>query len=76
MPTVAESGFSGFDVNPWFGILAPAGTPAATVKKINTDVNQMLAQKDVIDRFLGEEKPLRFVDVEKAGFFKRLFGGK
>ena len=29
----------------------PAGTPAATVKKINTDVNQMLAQKDVIDRF-------------------------
>ncbi len=51
VPTVAESGFSGFDVNPWFGILAPAGTPAATVKKINTDVNQMLAQKDVIDRF-------------------------
>ena len=51
VPTVAESGFPGFDVNPWFGILAPTGTPAAIVKKINADVNQMLAQKDVIDRF-------------------------
>lgn len=51
VPTVAESGFPGFDVNPWFGILAPAGTPAAAVNKINADVNRMLAQKDVIDRF-------------------------
>jgi tripartite-type tricarboxylate transporter receptor subunit TctC len=51
VPTVAESGFPGFDVNPWFGILTPAGTPAAVVRKINADVNEMLAQKDVIDRF-------------------------
>ena len=51
VPTIAESGFAGFDVNPWFGILVPAGTPAAVTKKINADVNQMLAQKDVIDRF-------------------------
>jgi len=51
VPTVAESGFPGFDVNPWFGILVPAGTPAAVIGKINGDVNQMLAQKDVIDRF-------------------------
>jgi tripartite-type tricarboxylate transporter receptor subunit TctC len=51
VPTVAESGFPGFDVNPWFGILTPAGTPMAVVRKINADVNEMLAQKDVIDRF-------------------------
>jgi len=51
VPTVAESGFPGFDVNPWFGILVPAGTPAAVIGKINGDVNQTLAQKDVIDRF-------------------------
>ena len=51
VPTIAESGFPGFDVNPWFGILVPAGTPAAVIGKINGDVNQMLAQKDVIDRF-------------------------
>lgn len=39
-----------------------------------TDVSE--AYKDVVARFLGEEKPLRFTDVQKAGFLKRLFGGK
>ena len=39
-----------------------------------SDVSE--AYKDVIDRFLGEDKPLRFIDAEKPGFFKRLFGGK
>ena len=48
------------------------GTPAIHMN--GADVSE--AYNDVIDRFLGEEKPLRFVDVEKAGFFKRLFGGK
>lgn len=48
------------------------GTPAIHMN--GSDVSE--AYKDVIDRFLGEDKPLRFVDVEKAGFFKRLFGGK
>ena len=34
------------------------------------------AYKDVIDRFLGEDKPMRFIDAPKQGFFKRIFGGK
>ena len=48
------------------------GIPAVHMQ--GTDVAE--AYKDVIARFLGEEKPLRFVDAQKAGFFKRLFGGK
>jgi septum site-determining protein MinD len=48
------------------------GTPAIHLK--GTDVAE--AYSDVIDRFLGAEKPLRFIEAEKAGFFKRLFGGK
>ena len=48
------------------------GTPAIHLK--GTDVAE--AYSDVIDRFLGAEKPLRFIDAEKPGFFKRLFGGK
>ena len=47
------------------------GTPAVHLK--GTDVAE--AYGDVIDRFLGEEKPLRFITAEKPGFFKRLFGG-
>ena len=38
VPTFAESGFPGFDVDPWWGILAPAGTDAAIVNKVNADV--------------------------------------
>jgi len=48
------------------------GTPVVHLQ--GSDVSE--AFKDVVARFLGEEKPLRFVDAEKTGFFKRLFGGK
>ena len=48
------------------------GVPAIHMK--DSDVSE--AYKDVIARFLGEDKPLRFVEAEKPGFFKRLFGGK
>jgi septum site-determining protein MinD len=48
------------------------GVPAVHME--GSDVSE--AYKDVIDRFLGEEKPLRFVDAPKVGFFKRVFGGK
>jgi len=39
-----------------------------------SDVSE--AYKDMIARFLGEDKPLRFIDAPKIGFFKRVFGGK
>ena len=48
------------------------GIPA--IHMTGTDVSE--AYKDVIARFLGEDKPMRFIDAEKPGFFKRLFGGK
>lgn len=48
------------------------GTPAIHLKE--SDVSE--AYQDVISRFLGEDAPLRFVDYEKPGLLKRLFGGK
>ena len=48
------------------------GMPAVHLK--GTDVSE--AYKDVIDRFLGNDKPMRFVDPQKQGFLKRLFGGR
>ena len=38
VPTVAESGFPGFDALAWHGILAPAKTPPAIVKKLNAEI--------------------------------------
>ena len=48
------------------------GTPAIHLK--DSDVAE--AYTDLVARFLGEDKPMRFVDHVKSGFFKRLFGGK
>ncbi|MGL4994778.1 MAG: septum site-determining protein MinD [Deefgea sp.] len=48
-----------------------SGTPA--IHNAGTDVSE--AYKDVVARFLGEEKPMRFIEVPKTPFWKRLFGG-
>ena len=48
------------------------GTPAILME--NTDVSD--AYFDVVKRFLGEEQPHRFIEVEKRGFFSRLFAGE
>ena len=48
------------------------GTPAIHLK--GTDVSE--AYSDVVARFLGEELPLRYVDYEKPGLLKRIFGGR
>jgi tripartite-type tricarboxylate transporter receptor subunit TctC len=42
LPTVAESGYAGFEAEAWNGLFAPAGTPAAVVEKIAADVNAAL----------------------------------
>jgi septum site-determining protein MinD len=48
------------------------GVPAVHLE--GTDVSE--AYRDVISRFLGEDKPLRFTEVQKQSFFKRLLGGR
>ena len=47
VPTIAESGYPGFDVKNTFGIFAPAGTPAAIVKLLNTEIRAIVAMEDV-----------------------------
>lgn len=42
VPTIAEEGYPSFDVSPWWGFLAPAGTPRAIVDKVNADVAAVL----------------------------------
>jgi tripartite-type tricarboxylate transporter receptor subunit TctC len=57
VPTVAELALPDFEVTGWFGILAPAGTPAPVVARLNKDVNAVLAQPEVKQRLtaLGVE---------------------
>jgi len=50
VPTVAESGFTGFADHTWFSFFAPAGTPPAIVGKLNTEINRVMQLPDVKER--------------------------
>ncbi len=53
LPTVAESGYPGFDAVAWIGLVAPAGTPQAIVNKLNAEVVKALKMPDIRERFLA-----------------------
>lgn len=70
VPTVAESGVPGFDASAWFGLVAPAKTPPAVLKKLESEIAAILKMPDVQKRFteLGAEPG----DVFGAAFGKFL----
>jgi tripartite-type tricarboxylate transporter receptor subunit TctC len=57
LPTMAEAGFRGFDTTAWFGLLAPAATPAEIIDKLNLETVRVLSLPDVRKRLddLGME---------------------
>jgi tripartite-type tricarboxylate transporter receptor subunit TctC len=50
VPTMAEAGVAGFDINNWFAYFVPAGTPAEVVGRINAEINKALRLQEVKDR--------------------------
>lgn len=76
IPTISEAGFGDFDVNPWFGLMAPAHTPRDVILKINADVNTVLRSKEVIDSFNAQgaepyiTRPEEFAAILKADIEK------
>lgn len=54
LPTIAESGFPGYEAIPWWGIMTPAATPAAVIARINADVLKALQAPDVKERFVTQ----------------------
>ena len=71
IPTIAESGVTGFDVFSWFGFFVPAKTPRDVVAKINADTNAALVYPSVKQRFeeLGAA-PKGSTEAELADFLK------
>ncbi|MBK7794046.1 MAG: tripartite tricarboxylate transporter substrate binding protein [Betaproteobacteria bacterium] len=57
LPTLAEAGLPGFDISTWFGLLAPAGTPADVVARWNAEVTRILNSAEMRERMtaLGAE---------------------
>ena len=72
LPTMDASGFRGFDATAWFGLMAPAGTPASIVDKLHRETVKALAAPDVRTKFdaLGMvaigNSPAEFAAVIKA----------
>ena len=50
LPTIAESGVPGYEDATWFGVLAPTGTPAAVIGRVNAELLKTLKSRDVLDR--------------------------
>lgn len=83
VPTVSEAALPGFEVNSWYGLFAPAGTPGDVVAKINRDVVAVLAGPDVKERLasmgaepssMGAEDFARYVRDEVARWAKVVKG--
>ena len=47
VPTVAESGYPGFEADQWYGVVAPAGTPPDVVERLNAAINRALGSPEV-----------------------------
>lgn len=54
LPTMAEAGVPGYEANNWYGIIAPARTPAAIVTRLNAELARILALPDVRDRLSAQ----------------------
>ena len=53
-PTIAESGWPGFEAITWFGFVAPAKTPAPIIKELNANINFILKMPEVRSKLMGE----------------------
>lgn len=50
VPTIAESGLPGYQFNSWFGLLGPAGTPAADITRVNAAMARLLKDPVILER--------------------------
>jgi len=53
IPTIAEQGYAGYDIAPWYGLVAPGGTPEAILEKLNQAVNKVLAEPALREKLAG-----------------------
>jgi tripartite-type tricarboxylate transporter receptor subunit TctC len=54
VPTMRELGFVGYEVNPWFGLAAPAGTPRPVIDRLNAEFTKAAKDPEVVKR-LGDQ---------------------
>lgn len=73
VPTLAELGLPGFEDVPYYGIFAPAGTPAATVERLGAAVQKALQRPDVKDRLTGMGLTVGYMTAAQLGARERAY---
>jgi len=69
VPTISESGVPGYEAHNWWGLLAPAGTPAPVIEKLHSDLTRVLASRETEKRFETEgAEVVRMTPAEFGGF--------
>ena len=71
VPTLEESGLKGFEAQQWYGIVGPAGMPAAVVKTLNEALAKVLAQPDFKEKLATEAVELQAMTPDAFGSFMR-----
>jgi tripartite-type tricarboxylate transporter receptor subunit TctC len=59
LPSVAETGVTGYEVTNWYGVLAPAATPKAIIDRLNRGIVEVLRMPEMVERFKGDGVELR-----------------
>ena len=71
VPTMIEAGFPGFESGTWFSLVAPAGSPAAALQRLNAEVNRVAQQPDVRERFAAQGAEPLTGNVEQVAAYTR-----
>jgi len=54
VPTIAEAGVPGYEMSPWIGVFAPAGTTKPVIERLNAEINKALKLPDVAQSLSGQ----------------------
>jgi tripartite-type tricarboxylate transporter receptor subunit TctC len=76
VPTIAESGYPGFDVSFAYALMAPAGTPPEIVKMLNREVQKALAAPDVVEKDQKWDYAVTGFDEKQSAAWLREMRGK
>jgi tripartite-type tricarboxylate transporter receptor subunit TctC len=71
MPTISESGYPGFSGVPWVAMAAPARTPRDILRKLNADINKILATDEVRQSFQAQGSEPMIMDLDQLAEFVR-----
>jgi tripartite-type tricarboxylate transporter receptor subunit TctC len=71
VPSIAESGYASFDATTWYGVLAPAGTPATIVARLNAEITHLLQSPGVRERLASEGGDIMGGSTERFAAFLR-----